>query len=303
MKPESVNRLVEEALQMERETARDAGALGFLPRPLVQATLPHRDPGRDVATWGRVNGSVSLLIRAGEWLEPSGRLATAGLPWGSLPRLLVAYAVTEAVRTREPVIRLGTVTEFLRALGMTATGGREGSIRRVRDQLRRTFTARITCTVATPERHAALSLDMASGVDLWWTPARPDQPALWSSTLTLRAEFFAECIEHPIPVDLRALRALRRSPLALDLYAWLSWRLSYLTRPTVVPWEALAAQFGADYGRERAFRAALLAQLRAVAVVYPEARFTVEPAGLRLNPSPPHVARALPPWRPSGSGG
>ena len=39
----------------------------------------------------------------------------------------------------------------------------------------------------------------------------------------LGEKFFAAITAYPVPVDMRALRALKRSPLALDLYAWLSY--------------------------------------------------------------------------------
>jgi Plasmid encoded RepA protein len=57
---------------------------------------------------------------------------------------------------------------------------------------------------------------IASGADLWWDPKAPNQAALWQSKVTLSPDFFAEIVRRPVPVDMAALRALRRSPLALD---------------------------------------------------------------------------------------
>ncbi|WP_062993796.1 replication protein RepA [Nocardia anaemiae] len=50
------------------------------------------------------------------------------------------------------------------------------------------------------------------GLDLWW--AKGDQPTLLPSTVRLTGEFFDEVTTRPVPVDLGALRALRRSPCA-----------------------------------------------------------------------------------------
>ena len=84
-----------------------------------------------------------------------------------------------------------------------------------------------------------------------------------------------------------------RSPLALDIYCWLTYRMSYLERPSKpIPWAALKQQFGCGYGRTRAFKARFLRMLRQVLVVYPAARLQVRPAGLQLNPSPTHVSSA-----------
>jgi len=91
-------------------------------------------------------------------------------------------------------------------------------------------------------------------------------------------------------MDLRAIRQLQRSPLAIDLYVWLTYRMSYLKKQTVVPWQGLQAQFGADYSRPRDFRRRVLRHLEFVVRAYPTVRLGSTDPGLRLYPSPPHVA-------------
>jgi hypothetical protein len=81
--------------------------------------------------------------------------------------------------------------------------------------------------------------------------------------------------------------------MRLDIYAWLTWRMSYLSRPTVVPWEALMLQFGSNLadtkqGRQQ-FRRDFTANLRQVLVVYREANVEPAEAGLALKPSRTHV--------------
>lgn len=39
---------------------------------------------------------------------------------------------------------------------------------------------------------------------------------LWNSIVVLSTEFYNELVAHAVPIDLRALRALKGSPLALD---------------------------------------------------------------------------------------
>lgn len=40
-----------------------------------------------------------------------------------------------------------------------------------------------------------------------------------------------------------------------DIYCWLTYRMSYLERPSEpIPWAALKRQFGCDFGRTRAFK-------------------------------------------------
>jgi Plasmid encoded RepA protein len=71
----------------------------------------------------------------------------------------------------------------------------------------------------------------------------------WDSTVTLGEPFFEEIVRGPVPIDTRALRALTRLPLAIDLYVWLTYRMSYLKEPTMVPWELLSLQTGAHSQR------------------------------------------------------
>jgi len=281
---ERVNKLVAESMAMEAEAAREAGALGFMARALVQATMPHKAcPG---AAFVRKNGAFTLTL-----LSPP----QIGLPYGALPRLLVAWVTTEAVRIGERRIVLGdNLSGFMRELGLVPTGGRWGTVGRIKGQMRRLFASSVSCTYDDPNHWAMTSVKIVEHADLWWNPKNPDQGALFESTLILGESFFTEAIEHPVPVDMRALRSLRQSPMALDIYCWLTYRMSYLSKPTLIPWFALEAQFGADYTRPRAFREAFLQHLKAVLVVYPGAN--VEPLldGLELRPSPTHVAPAAP---------
>ena len=108
---------------------------------------------------------------------------------------------------------------------------------------------------------------------------------------------FNEIIDRPVPVDMRALKALKRSPMALDIYCWLTYRLSYLRKPTEIPWAVLQIQFGADYARTRGFKESFLHHLHAILTVYPEANVKGDKRGLLLKPSKPHVAQ-LPPALP-----
>jgi len=89
---------------------------------------------------------------------------------------------------------------------------------------------------------------------------------------------------------MRALKALR-SPLALDLYAWSTYRVSYLKQAREVPWELLELQFGANYANTRQFRYEALKKLQQVLILYPDLRITEGERGLIVKPSPTHVRK------------
>lgn len=277
--PKHISKIVEESLAIEAEAAKDADALGYMARALTQATMPHRKTAN--SEFSRRNGAFELSIMA-----PS----RVGLPYGSIPRLLTAWVTTEAIRTGERELVLGdSLADFMRDLELVPTGGRWGSITRLRDQMQRLFSAAVSATYNDAERMTGLNFPLVERYNLWWHPKQPEQLALWESTLTLSQPFFDEIAASPVPVDMRALKSLRKSPMALDIYAWLTYRMSYLHKRTVIPWAALQLQFGAEYRRLRDFKGAFTKHLKAVCAIYPEANVQPTDAGLELRPSKPHI--------------
>ena len=274
----AVERLIAETLAMEAESAQDAGALGFLARAMVQATLPHKRV--EGAFFERRNGAFTLTLLAPPRI---------GLPYGSIPRLLLAWVATEAVRTKSRELELGdSMSAFMAQLDMARQGA---NITRLKDQTKRLFSSTVNAIYDDGEKTAILNQTIADKTVLWWDAPAPEQAALWQSTVKLSEQFFAEVTAHPVPIDMRAILALKKSPLALDIYGWLTYRASYAKTPSTIPWEALAAQFGSDYGRLRAFKAAFLTELRKVATTYTGAEFEVTEAGLVIKPGRSHIAR------------
>ncbi len=277
----AVERLITEALAIEAESAQEAGALGFMARAMVQATLPHRKVAGN--EFERRNGAFTLSLMAP---------ARVGLPYGTVPRLLLAWMTTEAVKTQSRELELGdSLSGFMRELDLVPTGGRWGSITRLKDQTRRLFASTVSASYDGTDKQAEMGYRLADKSLLWWDAQAPDQAALWRSTVTLTEQFYREIIEHPIPVDMRAIKALKRSPMALDIYCWLTYRASYAKKPTTIPWAGLAMQFGAEYGRTRDFKAAFMAEMRKVSVVYAGAKVEATDAGLILKPTTPHISR------------
>ena len=286
MEQKNLDKLVREALAIEEEGAREAGALGYYARILVQATMPHSRISEPF--FNRRNGAFSLTMLA----NPN-----VGLPYGTKPRLLLAWLTTEAVRTRERVLTLGpSLSAFMAQLGLVPTGGRWGSITSLREQTKRLFACSILTTHDSEERWRMAAVQIADRAELWWNPGHPAQAALWRSTVTLSERFFQEITSYPVPLDLRALRALSKSPMALDIYAWLCYRSSYIRKPTTIPWEALQVQFGCGYPLtpqgKGDFKRKFLSALKKVAVPYPEAlKLTAEPHGLVVAAPKPHVPK------------
>ena len=136
---------------------------------------------------------------------------------------------------------------------------------------------------------------MADRAEYWWSPRQPDEPSLWDSTIRLGEEFFNEIIAHPIPLDLNTLKALKRSPLGLDLYFWLVYRTFSLTRPLRLSWRQLYHQFGSDPAKAgnkatlSNFRTDCLRELKKINRAWPDLHYQTVKGALLLSPSPPRI--------------
>jgi hypothetical protein len=279
--PQTIDALINQALAIEDEKAQEAGALGFMARAMVQATLPHRTVAGN--EFERRNGNFILTLQA-----PS----KIGLPYGSTPRLLLAWVTTEAVKTKSRELELGdSMSAFMAELGLTPTGGANGSIIRLKNQTRRLFSATVTASYEDDKQIADMGYRLADKSVLWWHSKDPEQAGLWKSTVTLSEHFFNEVIDRPVPIDMRAIKALKQSPMALDIYTWLTYRASYLKRPTVIPWASMALQFGSDYKVLRQFKAAFLTELKKVVLVYGRVQVEATEQGLVVKPSLTHISK------------
>ena len=107
-------------------------ALGFMGRTMALCSLPRTNPGNRLQ-YKRVNGPFKLIMTA---------TGDHKLPFGNLPRLILAWVSTEAVRTQSREIVLGkSFSEFMRTLGVYSSGGRDRT--RLRNQMNRLFNASV----------------------------------------------------------------------------------------------------------------------------------------------------------------
>ena len=150
-----------------------------------------------------------------------------------------------------------------RKLDLSTISGPRGTAPRLQEQLRRLLSLRLEwqTSLGLAPRSSGSGFVTAGGAD-WSKQLRrllPRRPT-WRPKIVLGQEFFGEITRSAVPVDLRAIHKLRRSPLAIDLYVWLTYRMSYLRRPALIPWKSLEAQVGSDYSRLRDFRDRLLSR-------------------------------------------
>jgi hypothetical protein len=280
----------------------DAVELAYLARQLVQCTLPHTDPG-EVPLWTRTNGNFTLVIARTGFDPKTSR--PIGYPYGSMPRLLLFWLNTEAVRTGKRRLELGdTFSVFIRQLGLDPSrGGVRSDARRLQEQMRRLFSAAINFQLNETfddgvDKDRAMNMNVAADSELWWNPKRPEQVTLFDSWVELGEKFYQKIIEAPVPGDMRALLALKRSPLALDLYSWTTHKALTVARKgqsQFVPWIALMRQFGTDYSDPKDFRKKAIATLKKIQTVYPGLKLQDAEGGIIIH----HSSRPAVPYKPS----
>lgn len=253
--------------------------------PLIQCSFPHTDPGA-LTHFTRRNGWLELTLSA---TRPD-----TGLPYGVPARLLTMYCASEAVRTRSPEIFLGSsVHEFLRRLDVPITRGERGSLRAYANQLLRLMHCAISIdeNIRDGAGRTGLHIRQALFVEeakLWWDTA---SGVGQGSSLILSPVLYESILERSAPLSTSAIRQLRKSPMDLDVYAWLAHRLFQLSRPSTISWIQLSGQFGHDYEELRYFRRFFGDSLKRVLKVYPEAKLKASDTGITLLPSKPHVER------------
>ena len=259
--------------------------LGFMARMMAICSLPRTNPGNR-SKYVRRNGPYTLVMIAGGLHK---------LPFGNLPRLILAWVCTEAVRTRSRVLILGpSLAKFMKTLGVYTTSG-ETQIR-LRNQMKRLFGCTVQLTYKDEHGEATVNSVMARRTEFWWNERKPDQSSLWESKIELGEDLFNEIIRQPVPIDMNTLMALKRCALGLDLYLWLVYRIFALRAPQRLTWRQLYQQFDANPAKapdKRAvqnFRIKVLRELKKIKMAWPELNYATAPGLLILHPSTPAIA-------------
>lgn len=125
---------------------------------------------------------------------------------------------------------------------------------------------------------------------------KPDQDSLFENWIQLGEDFFKAITSAPVPADMRILKGLKRSPLALDLYVWATYT-AYQTqkagKPRSLSWELLHEQFGSEYKKTEEFARKAWNALSKVQTMYPELKIERVRGGLKILPSKPSIVIKL----------
>lgn len=262
----------------------------FMHSIMCQVGLPRSKV--DGLSFERTSGGAGLLVEAGK-LWDGKQFVQQPIPYGTSPRLMLAWMNTYAVRYNSPEIPVGdSASEFLRMLGKPTTGGPRGSFNMFKKQVQALSACRMTLGFNANGRAHTYEGKPIKHFDAW-IAGNDDQRPLWPGTVTFSQEYFDTLKSHAVPIDLRAFMALKGSALAMDVYAWLAQRLHRIEgRPLVLHWASLRDQFGQEYQGKNAdkdFKTKFLIALRDVLAVYPQAKVKQVTGGVMMMASPPPI--------------
>ena len=278
--------------------------LGFMARMMVLCSLPRTNPGNR-HQYKRVNGPYKLIMSV---------TGDHKLPFGNLPRLLLAWVCTEAVKTGSRELVLGkSLSDFMRTLDIYAGGGNAHT--KLRNQMKRLFGCTVSLIYEDKNGQASVNSLIARRTEFWWNERKPDEQTLWESKIELSEDFFNEIIRHPVPLDLNTLTALKRCSLGLDLYLWLAYRTFALRAPLRLSWRQVYCQFGlhptkaSDKRTVLNFRRKVLRELKKIKIAWPDINYATAAGVLILLPSTPPIAPSdqgqlgplVSPFQPQGS--
>lgn len=259
----------------------------YLHSVLCQVGLPRS--AVDGNTFTRSNGKASLLVESGK-LYKRGKWVDLPVPYGAKPRLVLIHACSEAVRTQSPIIEVGnSITDFLKTLDLDTSGR---GFKLFRNQMEALAACRMTIGMSSATKDITTDTKPIERFEAWFTDS-DEQKAMWPGVLELSPKFYETLTEHAMPLDPRALGALKSSALALDIYTFLANRLCRVrkTGGVKLSWGNLKQQFGEEYRTSKDFKKAYRVALKRVLLVYPDANVSEEIGGLRLRPSQPPIAK------------
>ena len=265
--------------------------LAFMHSVLCQVGLPRSKV--DGHEFTRRQGAAWICVQAGYLDEGDGQVLQP-VPYGPMPRLALAWVSTYALRHNTREVPIGdSASDFLRQLGKTTSGGARGGYSSLRTQIH----ALAACRLQLGYKGRTYNGQAVEQFDAWLTGKASGQRALWPGLMVLSEGYFQELKAHGVPLDNRALMALKGSALALDVYTWLAHRLHRLdARGQWLSWNQLFGQFGQEFTGMRPlndFQKVFKAALRDALAVYPAAHVKLNASGLQMLPSPPPVGKSV----------
>lgn len=272
----------------------EKGRSGYSYSGLCLTSLPHRKLADDQA-WERTVGPLTLIIEPGRIRLGEGPTRLMGVPHGARARLILIYLQTQATLTGDREVNLGrSMRQWMDRMGLSVGGETAAALR---EQARRIATCSMRFIWKADNREGYQTVVsneriIKSGL-FFHDKSRGDgrQESLFEDRVLLDSDFFDQLRRHPVPLRDAAIKQLKESSAALDIYVWLAYRLHHLEQRTSITWRDLYQQFGASYRHIWQWKPKFVQALAEAVAAYPEAAVDVEDTHVVLHPSPPPVRK------------
>ena len=251
----------------------------FVSKLATQVSLPYKKPKTGTTQIVRRNGSLEVSFTVTK--------SNGVLPYGKYPRLIEMWATT-MIKTRDScfdpktnILSLGTTfREFLRLVNIEVGGWQ---LKSIKSQLENLFSCTYTIVNEDDTQSHGVSFGVAEEWHIDWLRSEPQEHGLFVNWVRLSQGYVDKLRDNPVPVNL-AIAAQISSPMALDIYWWLTRRYSYLHKRQSITWQQLYTQFGSS-NVLRSFKQSFKRAVKEVQAVYPEARITCGRDYVTIYPS------------------
>lgn len=283
---------VNKVTQVLMSSLSEPDPIGYSLSIIVQTGFPYK----------RIKGQQHFERKNGDLTVTLSAPNAIGIPSGMYPRIAFVHICSRIVKTDEAVLNLGpSLKHFVvDTLGRPWTTGKRGTAAKWRDTMASLFATSFTSFFRVKDvskKIEALTLEnvrIAKKATLWWESEYDD---LLGAEIEIDPSFAEFLKKHAVPLDFKALDALCefQSPLAVDLYCWLTyryWRMEENNETIVrISWKQLYEQVGTSISTVKQFAYDVRDILPEVKKVYPQALFNTDNSKyLVLLPSPPHVS-------------
>ncbi len=270
----------------------------FLHSALCAMSLPTKRPADETAPIVREDGKYALAINPKPVLQNEGGkmvMRSLGVPYGAYPRVALIYLLSQAVTKRSRDVYLGrNFTEWMRRLGYkTISYGPRGTANLMKEQVDRLLACewqiRWEGQGATDNAFAVRDVKISNEY-----AGSLDRDGHFAREIRMSEVFYNHLVEHAVPLNEVAVRELKGTPTALDLYTYLAYRLPRITsdRGQYLSWDQLAKHLGNDADSKR-FRQTVRETWGLVSSVYPNANVDLSGKRVILHPSPAPLERKL----------
>ena len=270
----------------------------FLHSALCAMSLPTKRPKDDTLPIVREDGKYALAINPRPVLQNvDGKsvMRSLGVPYGAYPRVALIYLLSQAVMNRSRDVYLGrNFTEWMRRLGyQTVSYGPRGTANLMREQVDRLLACewqiRWDGTEADDNAFAVRDVKISNEY-----AGSLDRNGAFAREIRMSEAFYSHLIDHAVPLNEVAIRELKGTPTALDLYTYLAYRLPRISseKGQVISWDQLAKHLGNEADNKR-FRLTVRETMQIVSAVYPNANVDLSGRKVILHPSPAPLERKL----------